>query len=62
MQDPTVQKIASMAQDENVQKAVKEGFENVAKYGDQVAKGLDQLLNKGNQDSKLGGIFNFMQK
>ena len=34
MQDPTVQKIASMAQDENVQKAVKEGFENVAKYGD----------------------------
>lgn len=41
MQDPTVQKIASMAQDENVQKAVKEGFENVAKYGDQVAKGLD---------------------
>ena len=34
LNDPTVQKITKLAQDENVHKAVKEGIENVAKYGE----------------------------
>jgi len=33
LNDPTVQTITKLASDEKVQKAVKEGFDNVAKYG-----------------------------
>ena len=38
MNDPTVQKIAQLAQDEKLQRQVKEGFDNVA-------KGIDKLFN-----------------
>lgn len=46
-----MQKVAKIATDENVHKVVKEGFDNVA-------KGLDNLFNKGKEKK---GLFSFMQ-
>ena len=49
LNDPTVLTIPKLATDPNMQKAAKEGIENVIKVGEELGKGLDKLFGGKNR-------------
>lgn len=52
LNDPTVKTITKLAMDENVQKTVKDGIDNIGKVGEELVKGIDKLFPNRKQPQR----------